>query len=234
MPAEPAPAGDVNAVQNSVSQPPNSSSSSVSNPVAQLSPATPTAAMASESAITVRKSEAAPAKPEKKTGLVQSQPDAPAPQKTASAMPNLSGALTAHPITSRPTNGGGSDAPPALDAPAVSGNAIGESSLNLAVPTRPVPKAPLRVGGDIKPPRMISSALPVYPSIARQTGVEGNVVIETVVDETGRVASMKVVSGPPMLRQAALDALRQWKYEPSLLNGQPVSVQMIVTIQFHR
>jgi protein TonB len=55
-----------------------------------------------------------------------------------------------------------------------------------------------------------------------------------VVDTTGKVASMKVVSGPPMLRQAALDALRQWRYEPSMLNGEPVSVQMIVTIQFHR
>jgi protein TonB len=106
--------------------------------------------------------------------------------------------------------------------------------MNLPVPAPPVPKAPLRVGGNIKPPRMISSVLPAYPSIARQAGVEGNVVIDTVVDKTGDVASMKVVSGPPMLRQPALDALRQWKYEPSRLNGQPVAVEMIVTIQFHR
>ena len=80
---------------------------------------------------------------------------------------------------------------------------------------------------------MISSVLPKYPSIARQAGVEGNVVVDTVVDKTGNVASMKVVSGPLMLRQPALDALRQWKYEPSKLNGQPISVEMIVSIQFH-
>jgi len=91
----------------------------------------------------------------------------------------------------------------------------------------------IRVGGELKPPRLVSSTLPVYPAVARDAGIEGDVVIDTTIDKTGKVTAMKVVSGPPMLRQAALEALRQWKYEPSKLNGEPVPIQMTVTIRFH-
>jgi protein TonB len=57
-------------------------------------------------------------------------------------------------------------------------------------------------------------------------------VIDTSIDKSGSVVGMKVVSGPAVLRQAALDALRQWKYQPSTLDGQPVAIQMLVTIKF--
>jgi protein TonB len=60
------------------------------------------------------------------------------------------------------------------------------------------------------------------------------VVVNTTIDKNGNVVGMRVASGPPLLRQAALDALRRWKYEPSKLNGQPVAVEMQVTIKFHR
>jgi len=76
--------------------------------------------------------------------------------------------------------------------------------------------------------------MPVYPSMARETGIEGDVVVDTTIDASGKVTTMKVLSGPPVLRQAALDALRQWKYAPSMLNGQPIPVEMTVTIKFHR
>jgi periplasmic protein TonB len=229
--AVPALSVEENVGQNSVSQPPIPSSSSVSSPIAQLSPSNSAAAIASEPAVTVRASKVAPTKPHKVSRVVESQPSGPVRQGTASATPDMS-ALNTHPVSSWPASAGPSGAPPSLDAGAVPG--MGASAVNLAVPAQPVPKAPLRIGGNIKPPRMISSILPVYPSIAQQAGVEGNVVVETVVDKAGHIASMKVVSGPFMLRQAALDSLRQWKYEPSTLNGQPVSVKMIVTIQFHR
>jgi TonB family protein len=88
------------------------------------------------------------------------------------------------------------------------------------------------VGGEVKQPRLISSGMPVYPPVAKAAKVEGDVVIRTTVDEKGRVAHMEVVSGPMALRQAAQDALRKWQYQPSLLNGQPISVQMEVTIRF--
>jgi protein TonB len=70
--------------------------------------------------------------------------------------------------------------------------------------------------------------------MAKAAGVEGRVVIETSIEKDGSIKDSKVVSGPPMLRQAALDALRQWKYQPGTLNGEPVPVEITVTIQFHR
>ena len=62
--------------------------------------------------------------------------------------------------------------------------------------------------------------------------MQGDVVVQTVIDQRGRVTDMQVVSGPLLLRQAALDALRQWRYEAETLNGKPISVQMLVTIRF--
>ena len=230
----------LDANQNSVSEPAIPSATSSSAPVTPLSTVNPARPMASERAVPVRPPEAAPVNSSKASSLAQGQSGAPVEQKNAIAMPDMSSALNAHPVSPRPAGTRELAAPPSLDARAASGNTIGQvtgigaPSMNLPVPAPPAPKAPLRVGGNIKPPRMISSVLPAYPTIARQAGVEGNVVIDTVVDKTGDVASMKVVSGPPMLRQPALDALRQWKYEPSRLNGQPVAVEMIVTIQFHR
>lgn len=91
---------------------------------------------------------------------------------------------------------------------------------------------PVRVGGIVKGPVVISAPAPVYPSVAKQAMVQGDVVINTQIDQRGLVTAMKVVSGPAMLRQAALDALRRWKYRPSELDGKPTTVQMLVTIKF--
>jgi protein TonB len=68
--------------------------------------------------------------------------------------------------------------------------------------------------------------------MAMENHIEGDVRIEAQIDAKGRATHMKVVSGPPLLYQAAMDALRQWKYEPSRLDGNPVDSQTIVTIQF--
>ncbi len=72
----------------------------------------------------------------------------------------------------------------------------------------------------------------MYPSVAKNAHVQGDVVVDTQIDKNGNVARMKVTSGPMMLRQAALDAVRKWKYEPSTLDGQPVTVEMLVTVKF--
>jgi periplasmic protein TonB len=92
--------------------------------------------------------------------------------------------------------------------------------------------APLRVGGRVRPPKAILQVHPEYPPLARQARVQGQVQIDAVLDEQGNVIDMKVVSGPPLLYQAALDALRKWKYEPTYLNDQPISIELIVTINF--
>jgi protein TonB len=95
-----------------------------------------------------------------------------------------------------------------------------------------IPKGPVRVGGRVKEPRLISRIDPVYPPLARQTHLTGTVIIDAIIDERGDVIEMKVVSGPPLLIQAALDAVRRWKYEPTYLNDQPVPVQLNVTVTF--
>lgn len=95
------------------------------------------------------------------------------------------------------------------------------------------PAAPgLAVGGNVKPARLLSSVPPAYPPIAKNQHVAGDVRIDALIDATGHVSSMKVVAGPTLLHQAAMEALRQWKYQPATLNGNPVSMHLTVTIQF--
>lgn len=112
----------------------------------------------------------------------------------------------------------------------------GESSLgaNFAESAKQpaAPEAPVAVGGDVKPARMISSVPPVYPALAKTQHVAGDVRVDALIDATGRVGTMKVVSGPSLLQQAAMDALRQWKYQPATLDGKAVSMHLTVTIQF--
>jgi protein TonB len=93
-------------------------------------------------------------------------------------------------------------------------------------------KKPVRVGGDVQPPRAIFQPPPEYPPLARMARIWGDVVISAVIDTEGRVIEMKVVSGPSQLHSAALAALSKWLYEPTRLNGQPVSIEMNVTIHF--
>jgi len=94
------------------------------------------------------------------------------------------------------------------------------------------PAAPLPIGGDVKQAKLISSVAPVYPALAKNQRISGNVQIDALIDATGRVTTMKVVSGPTLLQQAAMDALKQWKYQPASLDGKPVSMHLTVTLQF--
>jgi len=159
--------------------------------------------------------------------------------KLATKAPNLLAALKAHPKTRKHApRSADADAAPELDTPAIDG-AGALSEIGTPSPLAPPAgesQAPvrIRVGGALKPPRLVSSVEPVYPAMARNAGIEGDVVIDTAIDQKGNITSARVVSGPPMLRQAALDALRQWKYAPSMLNGEPVPVQVTVRIKFHR
>ena len=94
--------------------------------------------------------------------------------------------------------------------------------------------AAVRVGGKIKPPIKMNDVAPVYPSIARNAGVAGVVIVEATIGTDGKVIDAKVLRSVPLLDQAALDAVRQWEYAPTLLNGVPVPVVMTVTINFKR
>jgi periplasmic protein TonB len=111
----------------------------------------------------------------------------------------------------------------------VIGGVLNTSAKPIAPPTV---RGPVRVGGHVRQPKAIVQTLPVYPTLAKQARVQGAVQIDAVLDEQGNVVDMKVVSGPPLLYQAALDALKKWKYEPTYLNDQPIAVEMIVTVSF--
>jgi len=98
-------------------------------------------------------------------------------------------------------------------------------------PVPPTPK-PLRPGGVIREPRKILHVAPIYPDIARHAGVQGAVVLEAILDATGRVESVRVLGSQPLLDDAAVRAVRQWRYTPTELNGVPVPVLMTITVRF--
>jgi periplasmic protein TonB len=117
----------------------------------------------------------------------------------------------------------------------VIGGAIGGVNTNVLAPLAPKdnrPKAPVRVGGRIREPRLIGRVDPIYPALAKQTHLQGVVVIDAILDEQGNVVEAKILSGPPLLIQSALEAVKRWKYEPTYLNDQPVPVQLNVTVTF--
>ena len=115
----------------------------------------------------------------------------------------------------------------------IGGILTGDSAGSIPPPPTPSgPKSPIRVGGDVKAPRLISQVAPAYPLVLRKARVSGDVVIDAVIDTQGNVMEMHSVSGNPLLIPAAMDALRRWKYEPTILNGQAYPVKLLVTITF--
>jgi protein TonB len=91
---------------------------------------------------------------------------------------------------------------------------------------------PYRVGGDLRPPSKVMDVKPVYPPEALAQRVQGVVILEVVVNEFGRVTQPKVLRSIPLLDEAALEAVRQWQFTPSMLNGQTVPVVMTTTVNF--
>jgi protein TonB len=107
------------------------------------------------------------------------------------------------------------------------------SSSGFAAASGPaVPVAPIPVGGDVKAAKLVQSIPPVYPTFAKTQHITGDVKIDALIDASGKVTTMKVLSGPVMLHQAAMEALRQWRYQPATLNGNPIAIHLTVTIEF--
>ncbi len=158
----------------------------------------------------------------------------PAERTTAEKRRSLSNLKLDGPtVTRRSTNASTENSTLAIDSVALSREVIGAgytSGAILANTTKQVPAAPqpLPVGGQAQQARLISSVSPTYPAIAKSIGLQGNITIDALIDATGKVTTMKPLSGPVALQQAAMDALRQWNYEPARLNGQPVSTHVSV------
>ena len=101
-----------------------------------------------------------------------------------------------------------------------------------APPPPPPPPAPVRVGGAIQPPKKVKIRRPTYPPIAQSARVQGVVILEATIGPDGRVQDVRVLRSIPLLDAAAIEAVRQWEYTPTLLNGVPVPVIMTVTVNF--
>jgi TonB family protein len=131
--------------------------------------------------------------------------------------------LAAPVVARRSATALGRDVPP---------NLTGVNSSTGAGANQGILSAFLPAGGRAKEPHLVLSSVPNYPVLAKRAGIEGEVTIAAVIDINGKLTSMTVVSGSPLLQQAALDSLRNWKYEPAYLNDKPVPVQTSVTVKF--
>ncbi len=99
-------------------------------------------------------------------------------------------------------------------------------------PPPPRQQSRIRVGGNVTAARVLNRVNPVYPPLARQTRISGTVRLHAIIAKDGTVQQLEVMSGHPLLVQAALDAVRQWRYQPTLLNGEPVEVDTTVDVIF--
>ena len=109
---------------------------------------------------------------------------------------------------------------------------IGTAEPVMAFKPRSADNTTLRVGDDIKAPKKVKDVRPVYPPIAREAGIAGVVILEVKIGSDGRIEEGRVLKSIPLLDEAALDAVKQWEFEPTLVNGQPVAIMMTVTINF--
>ncbi len=94
------------------------------------------------------------------------------------------------------------------------------------------PKGPTHVSQGVMTGLLINRVLPVYSPIARATHTEGTVVLQATISKNGTIENLRVLSGPAMLQRDAIDAVRQWRYRPYLLNGEPVDVETTVNVVF--
>jgi len=97
---------------------------------------------------------------------------------------------------------------------------------------RASPIGPMRVSSMVVAGLLIQKTIPTYPPVARAMRIDGTVALAATISKAGTIENLRVVSGPPMLQQAALDAVKTWRYRPYLLNGDPVEVETTVNVVF--
>jgi protein TonB len=119
----------------------------------------------------------------------------------------------------------------AVGAPVGVGLNIPPAPVALPAPVHK-PQEAVRPGGVIKYPGKVHHVAPVYPRLAQDARVEGRVILEAVIGMDGRVQDVRILRSKPLLDQAAMDAVRQWRFTPTLLNGTPVPVILTVTVDF--
>jgi protein TonB len=93
-------------------------------------------------------------------------------------------------------------------------------------------RGPVRVSGMVVEGLLVQKTMPVYPAIAKATRTQGTVALQATISRNGTIENLRVASGPAMLQQAAMDAVRSWRYRPYLLSGEPVEVETTVNVIF--
>jgi protein TonB len=104
--------------------------------------------------------------------------------------------------------------------------------IGAAPPPPKVQQSRIRQGGNVQAAKLINRVQPSYPPLARQTRIQGTVRLHAIIGKDGAVKELTLESGHPLLVQAALDAVRQWRYQPTLLNGEPVEVDTTIDVIF--
>ena len=153
----------------------------------------------------------------------------PASAKAASGVESARPPGQATPSANRDVQRGAEDSPTVTAStvtPAGSTPAAG-AEVRRGNPAQPPP-----LGGDVRPPKLIKSATPAYPALARTQRVSGDVQVDALVDKTGNVEAVKVLSGPLLLQRAAAEAIREWKYTPGVLDGTPTPMHVTVVLKF--
>lgn len=94
------------------------------------------------------------------------------------------------------------------------------------------PPEGVHVDGQVQAGKLVHRVLPVYPAAAKKADIQGTVILKALISEDGRVESLQYVSGPRSLTNSAMDAVRQWQYAPTLLNGKPVKVEALIKVVY--
>ncbi|HUO34044.1 MAG TPA: energy transducer TonB [Candidatus Acidoferrum sp.] len=107
----------------------------------------------------------------------------------------------------------------------------GAPGSNLPPPPKPSVSR-IKVGGNVQAASLVRQVMPIYPPIARTAHIQGTVVLHAIIAKDGSIEELQYVSGPPLLMRSAMDAVRQWRYRPTLLNGEPVEVDTTISVVF--
>jgi protein TonB len=100
-------------------------------------------------------------------------------------------------------------------------------------PVKPPTPRTLSISSRLMAGNLLDKTVPQYPTIAKETHIQGTVVLQATIAKDGTIQNLRVINGPPMLQQAAIDAVRSWRYKPYLLNGEPVEVETTINVVFN-
>ena len=136
-------------------------------------------------------------------------------------------------IQAKPQSDDPEQAPEASSIASGAGNSAVSGIVNTnAINAQKAPQQTLRISQGVSEGMVVKRVQPVYPAQARQMRLEGKVELQANISQSGSISDVKLLSGDPVLGRAAMDAVRQWKYKPYFLNGQPIEIQTQITVNF--